>query len=193
MLKRTTRYSFSANPRKNVGRDRLAKRIALVKAILMDNDGVLTDGGLIYGAEGVEQARFDVKDGLGIKLAQRAGLITGIISGLGSEALRKRAKTLGVEELHTNVSDKLEVYNKFKMKHGLEDDNIAFIGDDVIDIPIMIRCGLSVAVADAHTEVKKIAHLVTRRHGGHGAVRELIDYILKTQGHWKSVIKKYYD
>jgi 3-deoxy-D-manno-octulosonate 8-phosphate phosphatase (KDO 8-P phosphatase) len=159
----------------------------------MDNDGVLTDGGLIYGAEGIEQARFDVKDGLGIKLAQKAGLITGIISGLGSEALRKRAKTLGVEDFHTNVSDKLEVYNKFKMKHGLEDDNIAFIGDDVIDIPIMIRCGLSVAVADAHTEVKKIAHLVTRKPGGHGAVRELIDYILKTQGHWKTVIKKYYD
>ena len=107
MLKRTTRYAFSTNPRKNVGRDRLAKRIALVKAILMDNDGVLTDGGLIYGPEGIEQARFDVKDGLGIKLAQRAGLITGIISGLGSEALRKRAKTLGVE---------LDEYGFFKVK-----------------------------------------------------------------------------
>ena len=187
-LKRTIR---SGTVRKRSG-DRLAERAMRIKLILMDNDGVLTNGSLFYGHDGIELVRYDVKDGLGIKLAQGAGLLTGIISGLESKSLKKRAEVLELDEIHTNVSKKLETYEKIKKKRNLEDEQVAFIGDDVIDIPIMIRCGLSVAVADAHPEVRKIAHLVTRCNGGQGAVREFIDYLLKTQDHWKSVIQRYY-
>ncbi len=168
------------------------KRALEIKLLLMDNDGVLTDGGLFFDDKGIALARFDVKDGLGIKLAQKAGIITGIISGLGSDALKNRAKVLGIEELHTKVSDKLEVYDKLKKKYGISDRNVAFIGDDVIDLPIMLRCGLCAAVGDAHEEVKKVAHLTTKLPGGRGAVREFIDFILKAQDHWKDAISWYY-
>jgi len=160
--------------------------------ILTDNDGVLTDGGLIFGKSGIELAKFDVKDGLGLKLARDAGLKTGIISGLKSPALEKRAAILQTDELHMSCMEKLQVYEKIKKKHNLEDREITFIGDDIIDLPIMLRCGLPVAVSDAHEEVRKIAHYVTTAPGGNGAIREIVDMILKAQGHWQKVMAKYY-
>jgi len=171
----------------------LREKILPLKMILLDNDGVLTDGSLLYGASGIEYVRFNVKDGLGLKLAQKAGLKVGIISGLDSKALKKRSDGLALDELHMKVADKKIIYEEIKIKHNLQDDEIAFIGDDIIDIPIMIRCGIPVAVADAHSAVKKIAVYVTDLPGGRGAVREFIDLVLMTQNHWKKVIRKYYE
>ncbi|MBN2135487.1 MAG: HAD hydrolase family protein [Acidobacteria bacterium] len=179
--------------RSRIHNTNLKEKACRIKMILLDNDGVLTDGSIIFGKNGVEYAVFDVKDGLGIKLAQEAGIIIGIISGLESDALKKRAASLKIDELHTRVIDKKAVYEKIRDKYKLEDDEIAFIGDDVIDIPIMIRCGFSAAVNDAHAQIKKIAHFITNQPGGKGAVREFIDFILTSQNHWKNVIKKYYE
>jgi 3-deoxy-D-manno-octulosonate 8-phosphate phosphatase (KDO 8-P phosphatase) len=169
----------------------LKKRLALIKMILMDNDGVLTDGGLYYGMNGVEFVVFNVKDGLGIKLAHMAGLMTGIISGLQSKALKERASMLGVTELHMSVMDKNAVYEQIKKKQNLEDSEIAFIGDDVIDLPILKRCGIAVAVADAHPELINDVHIVTKLPGGKGAVRELIDLVLEAKGIRERIYKQY--
>ena len=159
--------------------------------ILMDNDGVLTDGSLYYGMNGVEFVAFNVKDGLGIKLAHMAGLMTGIISGLQSKALKERASMLGATELHMSVTDKNTVYEQIKKKHSLEDSEIAFIGDDVIDLPILKRCGVAAAVADAHPELRNEVHIVTKLPGGKGAVREFIDLVLDAKGIREQVYKQY--
>jgi len=169
----------------------LKKRLASIKMILMDNDGVLTDGSLYYGMNGVEFVAFNVKDGLGIKLAHMAGLMTGIISGLQSKALKERASMLGATELHMSVTDKNAVYEQIKKKHSLEDSEIAFIGDDVIDLPILNRCGVAAAVADAHPELMNEVHIVTKLPGGKGAVREFIDLVLDAKGIREQVYKQY--
>ena len=171
----------------------LKKRLSAVKMILLDNDGVLTDGTLYYGADGVQFVAFNVKDGLGIYLAHQAGLKTGIISGLGSEALESRVSKLGVSELFMNVSDKKVVYEDIKKKYNLNDSEIAFIGDDILDLPILSRCGVPVAVADAHPEAKKAACFITSCAGGKGAVREFIDLVLEARGSLETVQKKYKD
>lgn len=169
----------------------LKKRLVSIKMLLLDNDGVLTDGTLYYGGEGVQFVAFNVKDGLGIKLAHIAGIKTGIISGLGSEALASRVSMLGVSELYMNVSDKKIIYEEIKKKHSLNDSEIAFIGDDILDIPILSRCGAAVVVADGHPEAKKNAHFVTTLPGGKGAVREFIDLLLDAKGIVDSVYKQF--
>jgi 3-deoxy-D-manno-octulosonate 8-phosphate phosphatase (KDO 8-P phosphatase) len=169
----------------------LKKRLGSIKMILMDNDGVLTDGSLYYGNNRFEFVAFNVKDGLGIKLAHMAGLMTGIISGLQSKALKKRASMLGITELHMSVTDKNAVYEQIKKKHGLDDSDIAYIGDDVIDIPILKRCGVAAAVADAHPELLNEVHIVTQLSGGKGAVREFIDLILEAKGIRERIYKQY--
>jgi 3-deoxy-D-manno-octulosonate 8-phosphate phosphatase (KDO 8-P phosphatase) len=169
----------------------LKERLALIKMILLDNDGVLTDGTLYYGGEGVQFVAFNVKDGLGIKLAHKAGIKTGIISGLSSEALASRVSMLGVSDLYMNVSDKRIIYEEIKQKHDLQDGDIAFIGDDVLDIPILKRCGMAVVVADAHPEAKKMAHLITTQPGGKGAVREFIDLVLEAKGIYDIAYKQF--
>lgn len=169
----------------------LRKRLASIKMILMDNDGVLTDGRLYYGMNGIEFVAFNVKDGLGIRLAHMAGLMTGIISGLSSKMLQERASMLGATELHMKVPDKSVVYEQIKKKHGLADSEIAFIGDDVIDLPILKRCGVAVAVADAHPEILNEVHIVTNLPGGKGAVREFIDLVLEAKGIRETIYQQY--
>ncbi|MFH0926392.1 MAG: HAD hydrolase family protein [bacterium] len=163
-----------------------------IKMIIMDVDGVLTDGRIIYGnTVGEEYKVFDVKDGFGIRLAHLAGLLTAIITGRDSEIVINRVKDLHIMEVHQDVSDKLLIYRKLLNKYGLSDEEVTCIGDDLMELPILKKAGLSVAVADAVAEVKEIVDIVTIAKGGRGAVRELVELILKAQNKWDMVLDQY--
>ena len=170
--------------------DTRAKRI---KLLLMDCDGVMTDGRIMLLENGDEQKTFNVRDGHGIVLFHRAGLKTGIISGRSSSFVQKRAWELGMpqEFVWQGCHNKIETFEDVLSRAKLEVSELAFIGDDVTDIPIMQRVGLAVAVAEAEGETKRAAHYVTKRNGGHGAVREVIDLILKSQHRWDDLMKRY--
>jgi len=162
-----------------------AERIALV---LMDVDGVMTDGGIVFMDRRIEGRVFDAKDGVGIWLLHRAGILTGVLSGRDSLAVRRRTRELGMQEVHLKVRDKLKVYRAILRRRALTDSAVCYIGDDLVDIAVLARVGLSVAVADAHPEVRRVARLVTRAAGGKGAVREVADLILKAQGRMKALL-----
>lgn len=170
------------------GRSSLAPRARRVSLILMDVDGVLTDGTITYvGAEG-EARSFDVRDGAGLRLARYAGLVTGVISGRSSPAVERRASELEMEEIHLRIRDKLAVYRSILKRRKLQDSQVCYIGDDLVDIPVLARAGLPVAVADAHIEVRRRAAFVTEASGGRGAVREVVDSILRAQGRWNEIL-----
>lgn len=157
----------------------------------MDVDGVLTDGRIIQDSQGHELKIFDVKDGHGIVMAHRAELKTALISGRESETITRRAQELGIEIVFQKIWNKLEVYEKILGDTHLDHGEVAYIGDDLIDIPLLRRVGLAVAVADAVDEVKAHAHLITQRAGGQGAVREVIELILRAQGVWDALLERY--
>jgi 3-deoxy-D-manno-octulosonate 8-phosphate phosphatase (KDO 8-P phosphatase) len=169
----------------------LLERARKTRLLIMDVDGVLTDGRIIQDGHGHELKVFDVKDGHGIVMAHRAKLRTALISGRESETITRRAEELGIELVFQKIWNKLEVYEKILVDTKLTHDKVAYIGDDLIDIPLLRRVGLAVAVADAVDEVKGAAHLITQRPGGQGAVREVIELILRAQGHWDSLIERY--
>jgi 3-deoxy-D-manno-octulosonate 8-phosphate phosphatase (KDO 8-P phosphatase) len=169
----------------------LLERARKARLLMMDVDGVLTDGRIIQDGHGHELKVFDVKDGHGIVMAHRAKLRTALISGRESETITRRAEELGIELVFQKIWNKLEVYEKILVDTELTHDEVAYIGDDLIDIPLLRRVGLAVAVADAVDEVKAAAHLITQRPGGQGAVREVIELILRAQGHWDSLIERY--
>lgn len=169
----------------------LRRRCARVTCLLMDVDGVLTDGKLHFTSGGEEFKTFDVLDGHGIAMAQRAGLVIGFISGRPSTATAKRAADLGVKIVMQAPVNKAEMLAEIKHKHRLKDEEIAFIGDELVDLPVLRRVGLAVAVPNGVAEVKAAAHYVTRRHGGDGAVREVIEMILKARGLWQKATAKY--
>ncbi len=156
-------------------------RASRIRALLFDVDGVLTDGGLLYGTGGLEMKRFNVQDGVAVRQAQQAGLLTGVITGRDDEAVRRRSTELNLDFTAFGCADKLEAYRTFKRRFTLSDDEIAFVGDDVPDLPVLRRCGLACAPADAHAAVRSQAVLVTRRPGGSGALREVADFILASQ------------
>lgn len=158
---------------------------------MMDVDGVLTDGKLHFTSDGQEFKTFDVLDGHGIAMAQRAGLLIGFVSGRPSAATTKRAADLGVAIVMQAAINKMEMVEEIKRTRGLRDGEIGFIGDELVDLPVLRRVGLAVAVPNAVDEVKRVAHYVTQRQGGDGAVREVIEMVLKAQGSWKKVIAKY--
>jgi 3-deoxy-D-manno-octulosonate 8-phosphate phosphatase (KDO 8-P phosphatase) len=168
-----------------------ASRLKKIRCLLMDVDGVLTDGKLYFTSDGQELKAFDVQDGHGISMAQRAGLVIGFISGRPSKATARRAKDLRVNIVLQKPSNKMQMVEQVKRKHKLRNEQIAFIGDELVDLPVLRRVGFSVAVPNAMNEVKRAAHYVTRRRGGDGAVREVIEMILKAQGSWQKVIAKY--
>jgi 3-deoxy-D-manno-octulosonate 8-phosphate phosphatase (KDO 8-P phosphatase) len=153
-----------------------------IKLILLDVDGVLTDGRIILDNRGNELKAFHVRDGHGIKLAQRTGIIIGIITGRKSEVVNIRARELGITEVHQGVRDKITFYDRILKKYGFRDSEVAYMGDDVVDLAIFKRVGFAVTVADADPAIKPFIDLVTRAPGGRGAVRELINLILKKQG-----------
>jgi 3-deoxy-D-manno-octulosonate 8-phosphate phosphatase (KDO 8-P phosphatase) len=157
----------------------------------MDVDGVLTDGKLHFSSDGQEFKSFDVQDGHGIAMAQRAGLILGIISGRPSKATERRAADLGVKILKQAATNKMEMVNEVKRDHGLGNEEICFIGDELVDLPVLRHVGFAVAVPNAMDEVKDVAHYVTTHRGGDGAVREVIEMILKVQGSWMKIVAKY--
>jgi 3-deoxy-D-manno-octulosonate 8-phosphate phosphatase (KDO 8-P phosphatase) len=169
----------------------LLERARKTRLLIMDVDGVLTDGRIIQDCHGHELKVFDVKDGHGIVMAHRANLRTALISGRESASLTRRAEELGIELVFQKIWNKLEVYEKLLGDLQLRHDEVGYIGDDVIDIPVLRRVGLAVAVADAVDEVKATAHLVTQRAGGQGAVREVLEFILKAQGHWQTLLERY--
>jgi 3-deoxy-D-manno-octulosonate 8-phosphate phosphatase (KDO 8-P phosphatase) len=169
----------------------LLERARKTRLLIMDVDGVLTDGRIILDSHGHELKEFDVKDGHGIVMAHRANLRTALISGRESETITRRAQELGTELVYQKIWNKLEVYDKILADTKLTHEEVAYIGDDLIDIPILRRVGFAVAVADAVDEVKAAAHLITQRAGGQGAVREVIELILRAQGHWETLLQRY--
>jgi len=167
------------------------KRAARIKLLLMDCDGVLTDGRVWLFENGEEQKGFHTRDGLGIDLFHRAGLRSGIISGRTSAAVQKRAAGLGMSYVIQGCEDKRKAFAETLEQARVEKLEVAFIGDDLNDIPLMLQSGLGVAVADAAPETRKHAHYVTTAAGGFGAVREVIELILKSQGRWDDLIANY--
>ncbi len=160
--------------------DERIKRVALFG---MDVDGVLTDGSIIYGDSGLELKQFNAHDGMGITLLIRAGIIPFIITGRRSEATMRRAIDLGVQEVYQGVSDKMSCLRGILSKYGKRLEEVAYIGDDLSDIEILRSVGVPIAVADAASEVKECARFVTSRPGGHGAVREACEFIIRLNGY----------
>ncbi|HEU0177981.1 MAG TPA: HAD hydrolase family protein [Blastocatellia bacterium] len=175
--------------------DEIIARARHIKLLLLDCDGVLTDGGLHYTFDGKRVLEgmkvFHIHDGQGLKLAREAGLKLGIISGRVSPALTARARDLQIDYLHQGIDDKLSVYEQIKTAEGRPDDEIAYIGDDLPDLPVMRRVGLAIAVADAVDEIRECAHFVTNKPGGRGAAREAIELILKAQDKWRESLLRY--
>ncbi len=170
----------------------LPDNISEIKAIVLDVDGVLTDGRIGYGCGSPREIKFfDVRDGQGIRLAMRAGLRVGILSGRKSQANRTRAKELGLSFLYEGCLDKLSGWETLLAEQGLKASECMYIGDDVVDMPPMRRAGFPVAVADAVPELDSVAVLRTKHPGGRGAVREAVEILLKGQGKWDSVLAKY--
>lgn len=172
----------------------LKKRAARIKLILMDVDGTMTDGGvtLLSQPDGsaLEIKTFDAHDGQGLTLAHTAGLRTGCITGRESAALARRAREMKMEFVYMKIALKIPAYEEILAKAGVGDAEVAYIGDDLPDIPLLKRAGLAVAVGDAVEDVKKVAHYTTKAHAGRGAVREAIELILKARGGWQQLIEK---
>src|SRR5437879_8654515 len=198
--------------------DSAKSRAQKIKLLLFDVDGVLTDGKLFFfptptgakqtvqehaakhGGQGgfglashsiVEAKGFHAHDGTAISLARLAGIKTGLITKRISETVALRARELRLEHVHQGIQDKLSVFKDVLMQEGLAAAEACFVGDDVIDLPVMWNCGLAIAVANARDEVKRDAHYITPHCGGDGALRDAIEYILKAQGKWKGVLKSY--
>jgi 3-deoxy-D-manno-octulosonate 8-phosphate phosphatase (KDO 8-P phosphatase) len=171
------------------------ERACKVKVILMDVDGVMTDGKLYYlpGPDGamVETKGFNSQDGLGLHFCHQVGIATGVISGRNSPATVERCKMLNMRYVYQGLLDKIDTYQSILKDAAVEDDAVVFIGDDFTDVPLILRSGLGVAVADAREEVRRSADYVTEAKGGEGAVREVIELVLKARGLWDQVVEKY--
>ena len=153
-----------------------------IKLLLLDVDGVLTDGRILLDNQGNELKAFHVRDGHGIKMAQKAGIIVGIITGRISEVVNIRARELGITEVHQGAHEKIAVYDSILGRYGFRDEEVAYMGDDIVDVDIFKRTGLAVTVDDADPSVKPHVDMITKTTGGKGAVREVINLILKHQG-----------
>jgi 3-deoxy-D-manno-octulosonate 8-phosphate phosphatase (KDO 8-P phosphatase) len=167
------------------------EKLGRIRLLLLDVDGVMTDGRIIYDAEGQEIKQFHVRDGLGIRLLLQAGINVGVVTGRRSEALMHRCRDLGIGLIYAGVSDKSALLEQILAQTAVAAENIAFAGDDLVDLPLMRRVGLSIAVADAHEIVKAQADLITTAPGGAGAVREICEALLKSQGRWESVLQEF--
>jgi 3-deoxy-D-manno-octulosonate 8-phosphate phosphatase (KDO 8-P phosphatase) len=169
----------------------IERRAARIKLLLMDCDGVLTDGRITLLENGDEEKSFHTRDGHGLVLLHRAGLQSGIISGRTSRLVERRARELGIRYVRQGTWDKVKDFEELLAEAGLNETEVAYVGDDVTDIPLMQRSELAVAVADATDETRAVAHYVTRIQGGFGAIREVTELILKAQGRWSELMRKY--
>ena len=169
----------------------MKNRLKHIRLLLLDVDGVLTDGSIIFDANGLETKCFNVRDGHGIKMLQRHGIEVGIITGRTSAVVDIRAKELGINLVYQGALIKLESYNNVKEKTGLDDSQIAYMGDDVIDVPLLRRVGFAAVPLDGMSGVRDAAHYVSSCAGGRGAVREVCDMILKGRGVWDEIVARY--
>ncbi len=175
-------------------RTQLRHRARKIKLLLMDVDGVLTDGRIYYlprpGGGIFETKTFHSRDGLGIRYAHEAGLKTGILTGRSSPAVEQRAKELGIHFVQQAALEKLEPYERILRAADLRDEEVCYVGDDVVDLPVLKRVGLAVGVADGHPLLRRYVHYSTRHPGGQGAVRETVELILEAQDKWPSILGK---
>jgi 3-deoxy-D-manno-octulosonate 8-phosphate phosphatase (KDO 8-P phosphatase) len=168
--------------------DDVHRRAARIALLLFDVDGVLTDGKILMHADGTESKQFDIKDGTGLVWAQRAGLKVGFLSARSSAATTQRAAQLGITLVHQGVASKVRTYEEILRQQELTDADVAYMGDDLLDLPVIVRAGLAAAPADAAAEVRARAHYVSRADGGNGAVREFIELVLKAQDRWERLM-----
>lgn len=171
--------------------DDAVSRAARIRLMIFDVDGILTDGSLHYGTDGELIKTFNVLDGHGIKLLQQSGVATAIISARKSDIVAKRADDLGILHLFQGVHDKRTAFEQLLATTGVATDACGFVGDDVIDLPILLRVGFAASVPNAHAEVKSRVHYVTQASGGRGAARELCDFILRAQGNYEAALAPY--
>ena len=167
----------------------LNAKVSGVRLLLLDVDGVLTDGQVLLHADGSESKQFHVRDGTGIVWAQRAGLMVGLLSARSSPATAQRATQLAISIVVQGTINKLSAYEEILQQHGLADTEVAFMGDDLLDLPVLTRVGLSAAPADAVPEVRARVDWVSQAPAGRGAVRELVEMVLRAQGKWESVVR----
>lgn len=165
--------------------------MALIRLLILDVDGVLTNGDLYYEGSAASLKPFYVQDGLALRLWQSAGGQTALLSGRAAEAVSARARELGIETVIQGVSDKLGAYEDIRQRQGLSDGEIAVVGDDLPDLPVLARCGYPIAVANAHRRVKRAACYVTARPGGGGAVPEAVERLLRHNGTWREAIGRF--
>ncbi len=166
------------------------EKIKRIKMIIMDVDGVLTDAGLVVGHDGFEYIRFNVHDGAGIVMAQKMGYRFGILTGRNTPIVDRRAEMLHIKDVFQNEIFKIDSYRTVLRKHHLQNEQVCYIGDDILDIPVLEEAGFSVAPANAVSEVKKYVDYVTEKCGGDGAVREVIDLVLDVTGRKKELIRQ---
>ncbi len=162
-----------------------------IKLLLLDVDGVLTDGRIIYDSRARDSKFFDVHDGLGVYLLSKAGIKTVLITAKSSATIKPRARDMRVEEVFSDVSPKSAILGKLLKKYNVTEEEVCFVGDDLVDLGLMRLVGFGVAVANACPEIKNTASYVTIKHGGRGAVREIAELILKSQGKWDAIIRNY--
>lgn len=167
------------------------ERARNVRMIVFDVDGVLTDGSLFFGDDGQEYKAFNSRDGHGIKMLRASGVEPGIITGRTSQVVLHRARNLGITHLYQGADDKLQAFENLLVSVGLAPDQIAYMGDDVVDLPVLRRCGLAISVPDAPDEVKARSHYVTRANAGRGAAREVCELIMRAQGTWAAQLALY--
>jgi len=168
-----------------------AARARKLRLVLFDVDGVLTDGTLAISARGEETKRFHIRDGAAIVWAERAGLMTGLLSGRASHAAERRASDLGMRILSLGATDKRAAFDAILTSHGLDDADVAYMGDDVMDLPVLARVGLSAAPLDAADDVRRRVHWVSRARGGDGAAREFLEAIFRARGVWDGIVRQY--
>ena len=176
---------------KGLSKPALLQRIKKIKIFLLDVDGVLTDGRIIMDDRGREVKFFDVRDDHGLKMLMRTGIEVVFLTGRRSRVVEHRARDLGITEVYQGALNKVEVFEALLRRKGYGASEAAFAGDDIVDVPVLRRAGLSVAVANAVAEAKKAAHVVTRQRGGRGAVREICEMILRGQGRWRDIRTRY--
>jgi len=169
----------------------LVEKAKKVKLFLLDVDGVLTDGRIIYDSRGRDMKFFDVHDGLGVYILKKAGIPTILITAKGSRAIRPRARDMQVETIYENISPKTKVLDRILKEYRVSREEVCFVGDDLVDLCLMKSVGFPVAVFNAAAEIKQVADYITVREGGRGAVREVAELILKSQGRWNEVILSY--
>jgi 3-deoxy-D-manno-octulosonate 8-phosphate phosphatase (KDO 8-P phosphatase) len=171
--------------------DEIQQRARAVRMVVFDVDGVLTDGSLFYGDDGQEYKAFNSRDGHGIKMLRGSGVETAIITGRSSQVVVFRARNLGIAHLFQGADDKLDAFGKLLASVDLAPEQIAYMGDDVVDLPILRRCGLAIGVPDAPEEVKARCHYLTRAAAGRGAAREACELIMRAQGTWAAQLALY--